>query len=256
MPYTKSGDVRIHYKVEGTGPPLVLHHWTFSALDWWVDLGYVEALRHDAMLVLIDSRGHGRSDKPTDPAQYTLKDRVTDVTRVLDDLGLPRAHFFGFSMGGWIGFGMARYAQERLCSLAIGGAHPFAQSMAGIRDYLKTGVTHGPKAFLDTWESEAGPVTPEQRDRVLHFNYPAMIAAAQDRTNLAAHLAEIDVPCLLLVGENDPICQKVRSAAERIPNARLETLPGKRHGETIQEVDTVAPLVLDQIRSHPCSASV
>jgi pimeloyl-ACP methyl ester carboxylesterase len=252
VPYTQSGRVRIHYDVVGIGPPLVLHHWTFSSLDWWTDLGYVQALEKDATLVLIDSRGHGASDQPTDPALYTLEKRVQDVTCVLDDLGLSRAHFFGFSMGGWIGFGMARYAQERLCSLVVGGAHPFAQSMRGIREYLAIGSTRGARAFLETWEADAGPVTSDQRNRILQFNHEAMIAAAQDRADLGAHLSKIDVPCLLLVGENDPICQKVRSTAERIPSARLETLPGKGHGETIRDVERIAPLVLNHIRLHKC----
>ncbi len=253
MATTKSGDVRIHYEVEGEGPPLVLHHWTFSSLDGWVDLGYVEALRRHATLILIDSRGHGASNKPVDSAAYSLEERVRDVTHVLDDLGIQRTHFFGFSMGGWIAYGMAIHAQDRLCSLVIGGAHPFVQSMQGARDLLMLGVDQGAQAFLDEWEAGAGPLTPAQRARILHYNYPAMVAAARDRDDLGAQLDRIRVPCLLMVGEEDGICAQVRAASERIANARLVTFPGKGHGGTIEDVDRVVPLVLEHIAGHPCS---
>ena len=49
---------------------------------------------------------------------------MNDVVAVLDDLHLSTAHFWGYSMGGWIGFGMAKYAPERLHALIIGGTDP------------------------------------------------------------------------------------------------------------------------------------
>jgi pimeloyl-ACP methyl ester carboxylesterase len=252
-PYTKSDGVRIHYEVIGDGPPLVLHHWTFSSLDGWNDLGYVDALRHQATLILIDSRGHGASDKPTNPKLYTLEARGRDVTKVLDELGIRSTHFFGFSMGGWIGYGMAVHAQERLCSLAIGGAHPFVQSMQGARDLLRVGVDRGATAFLNAREASAGPVTPEHRARILQYNFRAMVAAARDRDDLGPRLDAITVPCLLMVGEEDGIHAHVREASEQIANANLVTFPGKDHGGTIEDVERVVPLVVEHIVRHSCS---
>ena len=79
MPYADNGSVRIHYQVEGEGPALVLQHgFTESLVDWY-ESGYVEALRPDYRLILIDARGHGASDKPHDPDAYVLNRRVADV---------------------------------------------------------------------------------------------------------------------------------------------------------------------------------
>jgi pimeloyl-ACP methyl ester carboxylesterase len=78
----------------------------------------------DLKVILTDARGHGRSDKPHEPAAYDLRLRAMDVATVLDHLGLPTANYFGYSMGGWIGFGLAKYAPERARSLILGGAHP------------------------------------------------------------------------------------------------------------------------------------
>ena len=129
MPYADNGSVRIYYQVEGEGPALVLQHgFTESVVDW-SEAGYVEALRPDYRLILIDARGHGASDKPHDPDAYVLNRRVADVVAVLDALDIAKALFWGYSMGGWIGFGIAKYAKERVRALVIGGQHPLSGDM-------------------------------------------------------------------------------------------------------------------------------
>jgi pimeloyl-ACP methyl ester carboxylesterase len=54
MPYIAAPDgVRIHYEVEGDGPPLVLQHGFTDSLMVWYERGYVDALRHLYRLILI-----------------------------------------------------------------------------------------------------------------------------------------------------------------------------------------------------------
>src|SRR6516225_10224445 len=61
MPHVDNGSVRIHYQVQGEGPALVLQHgFTESVVDWY-EAGYVERLRPDYRLIMIDARGHGAS---------------------------------------------------------------------------------------------------------------------------------------------------------------------------------------------------
>ena len=72
MPYADNDGIRIHYQVEGEGPPLVLQHgFSESVVDWY-EVGYVDALRSDYRLILIDARGHGASDKPHDTDSYAV----------------------------------------------------------------------------------------------------------------------------------------------------------------------------------------
>ena len=59
MPYANNQEVRIHYRVEGDGIPLVLQHGFSDSLESWYEMGYVEPLKHDYRLILIDARGHG-----------------------------------------------------------------------------------------------------------------------------------------------------------------------------------------------------
>jgi pimeloyl-ACP methyl ester carboxylesterase len=99
--------------------------------------GYVDALREAGFrLILADARGHGGSDKPHDPATYHLDRWVTDITTVLDALNLAKVHFWGYSMGGWIGFGMAKYEPERVDRLVIGGSHPYARNQEPAREFF------------------------------------------------------------------------------------------------------------------------
>ena len=62
MPFADNNGVRIHYQVEGEGPPLVLHHGLAGTLEDWRYFGYVEELKRDYQLILMDARcsSHGR----------------------------------------------------------------------------------------------------------------------------------------------------------------------------------------------------
>jgi pimeloyl-ACP methyl ester carboxylesterase len=64
MRYALSGGYPIHYEVEGAGSPILLHAGYLAAAGDWYDLGYVEALKDDYRLILLDPLGQGVSDKP------------------------------------------------------------------------------------------------------------------------------------------------------------------------------------------------
>ena len=126
MPLAENTDgVKINYEVVGSGPPLVLQHGLLSDLNAWKTRGYVDALQDSFQLILIDSRGHGHSDKPENSAAYELRTRVTDIASVLNDLDIKQAHYMGYSMGGWMGYGITIYMPQRFRSLVIGGFGPF-----------------------------------------------------------------------------------------------------------------------------------
>src|SRR3984893_13969291 len=112
MPYADNGNVRIHYQVEGEGPALVLQHgFTESVVDWY-EAGYVEALRPDYRLILIDARGHGASDKPHDPDAYVLNRRVSDVVAVLDAWISQRPVFGATRWAGGLALGLPNMPQK------------------------------------------------------------------------------------------------------------------------------------------------
>jgi pimeloyl-ACP methyl ester carboxylesterase len=238
MAFAQNGGVRIHYQTAGTGPALVLHHGTMGSGPDWVDLGYVEALKDRHKVILVDARGHGQSDKPHDPAAYDLRLRAADVVAVLDDLGVPSASFFGYSMGGWIGFGLARYFPRRIDAFIIGGAHPYAENTQAIRDRMPM----DPAAFAAGLERTYGALlTPARRARLLGNDLVALRALTQDRESLAEMLPSMTTPSLLFVGELDPRLAQGREAAAEMPNATFFSLPGCDHVGTTRRTEIIIP---------------
>lgn len=217
MPCAVNEGVRIRYELEGAGPPLVLQHWSLATLEDWYDCGFVDLLKSDFQLVLIDARGHGGSDKPHDPAAYSLEHRVTDIVAVLDDLAIERAHFFGYSMGGWIGFGIAKHAAERFHSLVIGGQHPYESNMRPLREFIGYGLEHGVDVFIARWEESFEDMSEEKKARIRVFDLEALHAVATDRESLEEILPDLKIPCLLIVGEEDTVYGRAKACAEGTP---------------------------------------
>lgn len=240
MPYASNQGVCIYYEVEGDGPPLVLQHGSACSSAEWREMGYRDALRREYQLILIDARGHGASEKPHEPAAYTLPLRVADVTAVLDDLSIRHAHYFGYSMGGWIGFGLAKYAPERIRTLILGGAHPYAESLQGRHTIMDQGLD----AFITACERSLGDhLTPTLRARLMTTDLRALRAQTQDRSSIADVLPTMTMPCLLFVGESEPRLPDVQVCLAHLPNGRFVVIPGCDHFGAWARSDLVLPHV-------------
>jgi pimeloyl-ACP methyl ester carboxylesterase len=240
MPYAHNQGVRIHYTVEGDGPPLLLHHGTSGSGASWRETGYTDALARAYQLILIDARGHGASEKLYDPAAYDLSLRAADVIAALDDLNIRRTHYFGYSMGGWIGFGLAKYAPERFHSLILGGAHPYAESMQAARERM----AQDSEAFRAAAETLFGPyMTPGLRAQLMANDLHALRALTQDRASIADVLPTMTMPCLLFVGEADPRLPQVQECARNIPHVTFFSLPGCDHVAGWARSDLLLPHV-------------
>ncbi len=240
MPQADNKGVSIHYEVEGEGPPLVLHHGSFGSLRDWGDFGYVAGLKDRRRLILMDARGHGQSAKPHDRADYSLAARVGDVVAVLDDLAVQKADFLGFSMGGWIGFGLALHAPERFSSLILGGAHPFAENMQPFRSLLPESPAELP-ARLEPFFGDC--LLPAMRERMAANDIQALRALTFDRADFSQVLPKMPMPCLLFVGDADPRLPQVEDCARRMPDASLLALKGCGHVQAFGRSAQVLPHV-------------
>jgi pimeloyl-ACP methyl ester carboxylesterase len=218
------------------------HGFTESLVDWY-ECGYVEALRSDYRLILIDARGHGASDKPHDPDAYVLNRRVADIVAVLDALDIARALFWGYSMGGWIGFGIAKYAKQRVRALVIGGQHPYARSMEALWQMVRTGIAQGSGEFVASMEEMFGPESAARKGRLLSMDLEALLALAQDRPSLEDILPTMPMPCCLYAGEIDPIYPEVEACSRHIPRVTFFSLPGLSHCEAYARSELVLPRV-------------
>ena len=244
MPYANNQGVRIHFQLTGDGSPLVLQHGFNASVEDWYEFGYVEKLNQEHRLILVDARGHGASDKPHEPEAYELKRLVSDIVVVLDDLHVIKAHYLGYSMGGWIGFGMAKYASTRLDSLIIGGAQPYGNSFVHVRETLSNGIEAW-VAIVERW----GLYSPEALVRTRNNDVHALLAAIQDRPDMSDILPSMNMPCLLYAVSADAQCQSIEQCAGELSNANCLSLPDLNHFEAIPRSDLVAPHIIEFLAS-------
>jgi pimeloyl-ACP methyl ester carboxylesterase len=229
MPYTSGSGVRIHFEVEGSGTPLVLYPGFMGSVADWYSAGYVDALKGDNTLVLLDPRGQGDSEKPHESAAYSPDQRVADVIGVLDALSIGQADFLGYSLGGRLGFVLGHQAPKRIRSLMIGGAQPFGYApMLTLAEPFRQGMA----TAIAEYERTSGPLDADRRARWLTADPAACVATLlTEWPSLEPVLGAMHVPILLYCAERDASHERAQHAAALLPNATFVSLPGLTHRE-------------------------
>ncbi len=120
MAYFEHEGCALHYEEYGQGDPLVLLHGLGSSCQDW-ELQVPVLSRHYRVIVM-DIRGHGRSDKPHDG--YQIATFSADLLALLEHLHTGPVHFVGLSMGGMVGFQFAVDHPQWLRSLCIVNSAP------------------------------------------------------------------------------------------------------------------------------------
>jgi pimeloyl-ACP methyl ester carboxylesterase len=247
MPYANNNRVQIYYEVEGEGPPLVLFQALGQVLQLWRTTGYVDALKNDYQVILMDPRGHGGSDKPRGVEAYRLRLMVADVVAAIDDLDIGKAHFWGYSLGGVVGYLLPKYAPDRFHSLIIGGAPPglLPNGHKGYVEFFDQELD----AYVEWAEKVLGPAwTPHLREMYLESDLDAFKAipeALTESIDYKAVLSSSSLPFFVYLGEEDYVYARAKEAATWIPEATLTfvSLPGLDHWSGIYRSDLVIPHV-------------
>jgi pimeloyl-ACP methyl ester carboxylesterase len=243
MPYAtnRQDGRRIYFEDDdGDGAPVILHDGFADSVEDLREWALVDALVGESFrVILADHRGHGRSDKPDDPAAYLMSLRVADAVAILDRLGIERAHFVGRSWGGRLCFGIGEHARARVRSLVIGGNQPYAWPQTPVSRTIDQALTAAREqlsceplmqAFEVLWDIKFhGP----QRERLL-ANDPlalhAAFSAAMAEGPISTDLGAWQMPCLIFIGAADSdFLQGARRAAQEIPDADLLVLEEADH---------------------------
>ena len=246
MPYVNNADVRIHYHIEGAGPDLILQHGLTNSIGNWYAYGFVEELKKSYRLILIDARGHGKSDKPHDPMLYDLKLRVSDVISVMDALSIDKAHYMGYSMGGRIGFGLIMYELDRFDSIIIGGMSADTPNTDIPPEERIKVLKLGMESYVSDVEEKEGPMESMRRQRLLDNDAEALIAATiapRGTDGVENLLSDVQIPCLLYCGDQDGYFEAARKSADLIPTAMFVDIPGLNHGQVARAGEEVLPHV-------------
>lgn len=225
MPFVSHRGQRIHYTVDGTGPLVILQHGFFTDARAWKQAGFVSVLSDGYRVARIDSLGHGLSDKPDDPALYGQAQRAGDIVAVMDELGADRAHLLGYSMGGWMAIGVARYHPSRLATLTLGGWDPAEGATAG----QPAGFVTPPFQEILDGARRAAPAHYAWITAEIEPALRACWDALNDRAGAEAALVNAGCPVLFWSGRDDLAHGAIEASARRLGFGFLST-PGDHNG--------------------------
>lgn len=228
MPDFVSDGVRLHYVLAGPdeGCPIVLVHGYCSDYELnWIGTRWQEALTAAGWLVLgLDCRGHGGSDKPHDPAAYARSTMAADVVNLLDHLDVARADYLGYSMGARIGLEVAVSHQDRLRRVVLGGIGNWGASDRSeliARRMRGDESVDDPAAEMFYRFAAARQVNDLEALACCILGPQTPIAPEQ--------LGGISVPVAIMAGDQDPIARGADRLAGRIPGARHVPIAGRNH---------------------------
>lgn len=240
--YFDAAGVRIHYTDEGAGEPVVLvHGFAFDADLNWRRPGITQALAQQYRVIALDNRGHGLSGKPLAPEAYG-EEMPRDIVRLLDHLGIEKAHVVGYSMGGFITLKLLEMHPERLLSAApcgIGWQEPTPENLA-LLEQIATALEQE-RSFAPLLRHLEIPVN---ESNPLVRAGMALFKARNDLGALAAvlrafpgfqpdteRLRQNRVPALSIVGEDDPLASDVGRLHDTLARHALVRIPGKGHAD-------------------------
>lgn len=261
MPFVDSAGVRIWHETVGRGSPLVLLHGGAADGTAWREAGYVDALQADFKLILIDQRGAGRSDKPTDPQAHVVERYVEDALHVLDELGVRSFTVWGWSFGGDPAIELAHRLPDRVEAAVLTGYVPGPMSEEGLQwveDNLVRPVrARGMAAILELAIEMEGDALPEwTRRQILDTDPAAFVATAIGHSQWPGistdELASLSVPVLLITGEREDPERGAEREARNIPAGSAVVLPGLNHIAAFDRSDLTVPIFrrfLDQQRA-------
>jgi pimeloyl-ACP methyl ester carboxylesterase len=218
---------------DGNADPVLLIHGFASSVRYnWREPGWIAYLvKHGFQVIAMDNRGHGESDKLYDPKVYGAVLMAEDARRLLDHLGLARAHVMGYSMGARISAFLALAHPERVRSAVfaglagnmvrpVAGTGPIAHALeAESIDDVTNATARTFRAFADKTGSDRRALA-------------ACIRGAREPLTRDM-VGQIACPVLVVAGGDDVIAGPVDDLARLIPGAEAVTVPRRDHMRTV-----------------------
>jgi len=230
-------------------PVVFIHGFPFSQEMWQPQL----VLQSTYHLITYDIRGHGKT--PAGDGQYMLEFFVDDLMDLLGMLKIQKAVLCGLSMGGYIALRAMERNPERVHALVLCDTRSEADSneaklkrAANIRTVKEKGVAAFAEGFLKAVFApksfETKPDAIDKIRKIILANPPLGICgtlmALASRTDTTASLAQIKVPTLIMVGDQDPVTPPAASEAmhKAISGSELHILPNAAHMSNIENPET------------------
>lgn len=217
--FVEVNNLNIYYEVLGHGEPLIMIHG--NGENHKIFYKAADILKKNFTCYLIDSRGHGKSDKVS---EFHYDDMAEDIYQIINKLALKEVNYYGFSDGGIIGLLLASKYPELLKTMIISGANTKPEA---IKPLLL-------KVFRFINKLKNNPLFS------LMLNEPHINKE---------ELNKIKTPTLVLAGEKDLILEEeTLYIHEEIENSKLIILPKENHASYIVKSEKIAYLILDFLK--------
>jgi pimeloyl-ACP methyl ester carboxylesterase len=235
--HAKVNGISLYYATIGRGPPVVLLHGGLANSDYWGNQVRVLLPRHT--VILMDSRGHGRSTRDSRPYGYDLM--ADDVAGLLDTLHIRRADVVGWSDGAILGLDLAIRHPDR-----VGKIFAFAANTvtSGVQEGVEKNPTFARYIERAGHEYARLSATPTQYDEFV-AQISKMWNTEPNWTD--AQLQSIKTPVLVVDGDHDEAIKRAHTEyiAATIPGAGLLILPNVSHFAFLQD-----PVLFDDALLH------
>jgi pimeloyl-ACP methyl ester carboxylesterase len=222
MPFVDRDGASIHYEATGEGPLVLLTHGFSSSADAFTR-NIPAIVAAGFRVVTWDLRGHGATDAGDDPSAYTVPLALGDMAALLDVEEAPAAILGGHSLGGYLSLSFRIAHPERVDALVLIDTGP------GYRDDT---ARAGWNRFVDRGARELAAVHGDAAAARMMLTAEGILK--QHDASVMESLPSIDVPTLVIVGENDePFRGGSAYMAAKITDAQLIVIDGAGHSPNV-----------------------
>ncbi len=227
--------IKVWYAMFGRGEPVLLLHGGLANANYW---GHqVRALQRHYQVIVMESRGHGRSSRNQEPYGYDLM--ASDVVGLLDHLKIKKAAIVGWSDGAIIGLDIAMKHPERVSKLFAFAAN---SDPSGVADIATSDVFNAYIARAGEEYKRLSPTPTEYKSFVADIT---KMWESQPKWT-ASDLAAIKVPTWIVDGDHDEAIKRENTEfmAANIPGAGLLIQPEVSHFSFLQDPEQFTDDVL------------
>jgi len=249
MPKVKVNDIDLYYEVHGEGYPVVfLHGFTATHAMWQPQ---VPVLSREYRFIIYDARGHGQSESPSSPENYSADIVVEDLFQLLGTLGVEKAVVGGLSMGGYQSLRFCLSHHQMVTALITMDTGPGYRNPTRMQQWNRQQEER--VKLLETQGVQALAANAGEARREISLEHNSVGLANMARKVVAQHdywvienLDKIKVPTLVLVGENDTaFLQAADYMSKKIPGAQHVVIPEAGHAANLDNIETFNKTILD-----------
>ena len=241
MAKARLNGIEIDYEDTGRGRAILLSHGYSATRRMWT--GQHRFLGDRYRVISWDMRGHGQTESPGDPAQYSHALTVADMKALLDHLGLQRAVIGGLSLGGTMSLEFYVAHPEMVEALVICDSGPGYRNAEAREKWNERARARAVELESKGLAALSGRSREMQEAMGHHASAQGLAHAArgmlaQTDSRVIDALPSVKVPTLVIVGDRDePFVAPCEYMAKKIPGARLEVIRGAGHSSNLDQTE-------------------